>query len=197
MKTKLFFLSLTVLIIINMSCNNSPTQTDELPSSDFPNKVGDTWTYFHFDSLNLKSDTVVVTIVGQTTLASNQLATIWQFKSWQGVETTYVTVSKDTVRLISSSHGFKLIFPLQVGNKWKEDYSANDTNRVLRSGSISVIAGNFSGTYELQESWGFLNDYGSISRWFVPQVGIVRIYHTRWSFGMANETFELVRYKIN
>lgn len=195
MKTRISLSLLALVLVLSPSCKNSPTQISEVPSMEFPNNIGNSWTYSHFDSLAQKSDSVLVTIVGQTNLTPDQVATIWQFKYPNRIDTGYVTVSQDTVRLVSSGRSFRILFPLQVGNKWVEDY-VNDTNRVVGYGPITVVAGSFSGAYQIVESWGGFNDYGSIARWFVPAVGIVRMYHRGWSFGEANETYELIRYQI-
>ena len=205
MKASFPLIVLALLSIINCSCKNSPTQAKDSSAIDFPNKVGDTWTYIHFDSLYRKLDTAFVTIVGQTTMGSNQAATIWQFKSSEGVDTNYVVVSDnavyfgggvsdDTVLYALSAIVYRLIFPLKVGNEWSGGYF-NDTDRVVNISSIAVAAGNFSTAYEVVETWGLgFNQDWSISRWFVPGVGIVRIYYHGVTPGMANETYELIRY---
>lgn len=195
MRVKNFFLIVSV-VLFNLSCKKSPTEPNELPTNIFPNKVGNIWVYAHHDSLSNFSDTLIVTIVGQKTISNNQPATIWQYKFPSRMDTVYVAFVGDTVRSITNNHPFRIIFPLQIGKKWNGDYWFSDTTRVLLKESISTVAGSFAESYKIVEDWVGLNDFGQKTLWFVSNVGIVRIYHIGYNFGMANETFELISYSL-
>lgn len=200
MKDKLLRIGIIVVLLVNFSCKDSTTQTNDFGTSYFPNKVGTTWNYSFYDSLAKTNGNVIVTIVGETTILSDQSATIWEYKYPDRTDTLYVTISTDTVRIIRSLlspwYNQKFIIPLAVGNHWKGDWM-NDTCYVSESNSVRVAAGNFSNGYKIVEGWGALNDYGFVHSWFVPYVGIVSKWHKGWSFGMANDYYELVSYKIN
>jgi hypothetical protein len=199
MKGNIFFFVSIVLLLLNVSCKNASTPSTEPVPADFPNNVGNKWVYSFYDSLSNKSDYLTVTIVGQT---ANKSASIWQFKYSNRIDTQYVTVTSDTVHFdphISSpwsSYNNIFLFPLQVGNGWRGDYVL-DSTYIAEINSIIVPAGSFSNAYNIVERWGGFNDYGSITSWFVPKVGIVRRYHRGISFGEANDTFSLVSYNIN
>jgi hypothetical protein len=199
MKGNILFLVSITLLLLNVSCKNTTTPLIATNLTDFPNNVGNKWVYSYYDSLSNKSDYLTVTIVGQT---PDKLSTIWQFKYSDRIDTQYVTFSGDTVRFdphISSpwsSYNNIFLFPLQVGNGWKDDYLL-DSTFVAEINSIIVPAGSFMDAYKIVESWGGFNDYGSIISWFVPKVGIVRRYHRGISFGEANDTFSLLSYNIN
>jgi len=196
MQTKLLLICSLMLVSINISCNDSSTGPSTSSTDIFPNKLGNTWIYAHHDSLSNLSDTLTVTIVGETTLSNNQSAMIWQYRLSNNIDTVYVFNVGDTVRFVTNRHPFRILFPLQIGSKWGGDYGLNDTIRILQKAPISVVAGTFANSYEIQETWGGLNDYGQFTRWFAPNAGLIRIYHTGASFGMANETFELISYSI-
>lgn len=195
MQTKLLLICSLMLLSIIISCKDSSTSPNTSSTDIFPNKLGSNWIYAHHDSLSHLSDTLTVTIVGATTLSNNQSAMIWQYRRSTNIDTVYVFNAGDTVRFVTNTHSFRILFPLQIGSKWGGDY-LNDTIRILQKAPISVVAGTFADSYEIQETWGGLNDYGQFTRWFVPNAGFVRIYHTGASFGMANETFELINYSI-
>jgi len=196
MRTIIFLACSLIILSITISCNNSSTGPSPFSTDVFPNALGNTWTYAHHDSLANVSDTLIVTITGETSLSNNQPAMIWQYRFSNSVDTTYVFTDGDTVRFVGNSHPFRIVFPLSLGSEWKGDYWFNDTIRVLKKEPISVVAATFLDSYKIEEIWIGLNDYGRFTWWFVPSVGFVRIYHTGVSFGTANETFELISYSI-
>lgn len=199
--TRSLAVAIGVLSLLSLACESSTNRPDDLIAVSFPSKVGDTWTYAHYDSLSGKAGNVVVTIVDDTIL-SGQYATVWQCTYPDEIDTIYVTASSDTVRFIDSSpflqrfrewHGRKFVFPLVVGNKWKGEWWGDSTH-VAEKGAVKVMAGDFSEGFKVTERWSGLNDYGSIDTWIVPNIGIVRMHHRGLSFGMANESYELVSY---
>ncbi len=190
------FACLAMIVGMATGCRNTVTSPSESFPQDFPNNVGDSWTFAEFDSLSKTSDTVYVSIVGQTELTSNRSATIWCYKYPTQTDTVFVTFSNDTAEFISG-RTTKLIFPLRVGNQWPEDY-VNDTNRVLENAPFSVPAASFPSAYQIVETWGGFNDYGKVIRWFVPQVGIISVSTRRLILGAyTNTTLQLIHYDIH
>jgi hypothetical protein len=193
-------LSTLLFIVLAYSCNTSITgPSDEIAENGFPNQIGDEWKYFYYDSLSQSSDTVVVSIIGDTTFSGSRTAKIWQYKFRNNTEYRFVEILGDTVRIYDYLQSLwintKFVFPLIVGNSWKGDL-LNDSSLVISNDSVSVLAGHFKNSYLIQESWGALNDYGKISTWFVPGIGIVKKHHLGWSFGSANNYWELMEYRI-
>lgn len=185
------------------SCKQRVTQPpDGNVISDFPNKVGNVWTYSSYDSLANQSDTVIVRIVGQTTIPENKSVTVWQKSFGSHIDTVFVSISFDTVRIIPEAHinsqwvNTKYLFPLEVGKAWRGDF-VSDTSTVVENRSITVIAGSFPNAFRIEERWSALNDYGAVSTWFVPKVGIVKLHRREWGFGFSNETWELLSYQVS
>ena len=83
------------------------------------------------------------------------------------------------------------IFPLEVGKEWRGDF-ATDSCRVVEKGEVEVPAGNFQKGYRLQEAWFGYNDFGNITTWLVPNVGIVKINQKGYYF---NQKWELLDYQ--
>jgi hypothetical protein len=185
------------MIFLNSSCKKSSELPTQPASADFPNTVGDYWSYAFYDSLSNKSDILTISIVGQTL---DKSISIWQFKYSDRIDTQYVSISGDTVTFspqISSpwsSYNTKIIFPLIVGNGWRTYF---DTTFISSTNYIGVPAGSFPTAYRIDEIWGGFNDYGTIVSWFVPKVGFVSRYHRGTSFGTANESFNLISYIAN
>ena len=194
-------LLVAVLTLVILSCQMPVGLPEGGSTADFPNRIGDQWTYQYYDSLRQRSDTVVVTIVGQTTIPGNKTATIWQKVYRIGIDTVYVTVSGDTVKILPKYAltaqwiNTKYIFPLLVGRGWRGDISF-DTNTIADMKSISVIAGKFLNAYRIEERWGGYNEYGRVTTWFVPRVGAATIHRREWGWGFVNETWELIDYHV-
>lgn len=195
-------LLIVYIFLIIPSCKRTPTQPSNVDSiAYFPNKIGNTWIYSFYDSLSHQSDTVTVLIVGKTTIPQNKPATIWQrtFRSY--IDTVFVTVSSDTVRIIHKENvnsqwiNTKYVFPLYVGQFWQSDY-LRGTSNVVENSSFTVVAGTFVNTFRIEESWGGLNDYGAVSTWFVPKVGVIKMHRRTWGFDVSNELWELMDYHI-
>lgn len=167
--------------------------------SVFPNTVGDEWTYFYFDSLAMASDTVRVQVAGKITTPDSRQLTFWTYQYSSRTDTQYVEVRGDTVRMFADPTLFlektRFVFPLKVGKSWKGGF-VSDSSRVVDSLSVTVAAGSFPTAFVIEETWAAFNDYGIIHTYFVPEVGIVKKHHRGFSFGLANNYWELLSYRI-
>jgi hypothetical protein len=194
---KLLLFSLA--LIISCTGNNAINPIREITVENFPNDVGDFWKYFYYDSLSSYSDIVTVRIIGDTIFNENRTAKIWEYVYTNKTEYRYAETVNDTVRIFNNLQSLwtstKFIFPLKAGNGWRGDF-LSDTSFVERKEPILVSAGYFAECYLINESWGALNDYGRVLTWLVPGIGIVKKHHRGWSFGMANNYWELLEYKI-
>ncbi|MBM2841986.1 MAG: hypothetical protein HW412_2514 [Bacteroidetes bacterium] len=166
--------------------------------TDFPNSQGSRWTYFVYDSLAQRSDTLVVTVGGQTILPGNIPATIWQFAYLTRTDTMFVVVAGDTLRFYRyPNYSFgevNFLFPLFLGKGWM--FLFGDTNTVVQVGPLITPGGFFSVTYLVEKLWTFPNDYGVLRAWLVPRVGIAKLHRRGVSFGQANVTWELLSYHV-
>ncbi len=194
---KFIFLAILFLAALIYSCNNSITNpVTETVTTDFPNKIGDEWKYFYYDSLSSSADTVIVSIVGDTTFNVNRTAKVWKYRFRNGIEYHFVEILNDTIRIYDALTqqwlNTKFVFPLKLNKGWHGDF-LNDSSSVTHIGTINIFAGNFENSYLIHETWNLLNSYGSIFTDFVPGIGIVR----KHIIGFAvNNYWELMEYKI-
>ena len=198
-----YFLLTLFLTLVAASCEKRSTGInghEDGGLEDFPNTIGSRFVYFYFDSVSMSSDTVVATIVGKTTFDTTKQATVWEYTYSSKTDSKYVYISADTVMIYNDLNTWWgntiYVFPLRVGKGWKGDFPT-DTNRVIDTVAISVPAGEFSHAFVIEEKWGALNDYGDVLTWFVPKVGMVKTHRSGWSFGLANESWELIEYHIS
>jgi len=201
-KNLLYFLLILFLTLVAASCEKRSTGIDGPEDGgleDFPNTIGSRFVYFYFDSISMSSDTVVASIVGMSALSRIQ-ATVWEYTYSSKTDSKYVYISGDTVMIYNDLNTWWgntiYVFPLRVGKGWKGDFPT-DTSTVIDRVAISVPAGKFSHAFVIEEKWGALNDYGHVLTWFVPKVGMIKTHRRGWSFGLANETWELIEYHIS
>jgi hypothetical protein len=202
MITKKIYVTCVILLLFFLTCEersvdgngNEPPSKFEI--TDFPNEIGFQFTYSLVDSfINLAYDTVTVIVKGDTILPNNKLATIWEFDYSAYTDTFYVTTCGDTLMFYSrwdfQTARTAYIFPIEVGKEWRGDV-AIDTSRVIDKGIVVVPAGNFQKGYRLHETWFGFNDFGDITTWLVPKVGIVKMDRIEY---MINQKWELIDYQ--
>lgn len=193
------FLIFGVLVLISCSENSTDPvskNTDQfisVPVDDFPNTPGTFWKYAWYDSLTATADTVLVSI-SQNFSAGD--TTLWKYHFKTGIDSQFVVIKQDTVNIFEYLNyeypRYVIVFPLKTGNAW--------TNRFYEDSVVAVeniqVLGKTKQAYIIREEWGILNDYGTIKSWFVPGIGIVKKNHTGYSFGTANNTWNLIEYSI-
>lgn len=152
--------------------------------------IGFQFTYSLFDSLFTQTyDTVTVIIRDQVILPNHEPANIWQYNYSNHKDTFYVTSVGDTLKFYSRWN-LKFprtiyVFPIEADKKWAGP-SFEDSIMVIEKRSVAVPAGNFDEGYRLHETWTGFNDYGDVTTWLVPHVGIVKmnrfgyLMHQRW-----------------
>ena len=85
-----FFSIILLLVALFYSCNSSITSPPtDIGTADFPNKIGDEWKYFYYDSLSHSADTVVVSIIDDTTFNEDRTAKIWEYIFKNRIEKTF------------------------------------------------------------------------------------------------------------
>jgi len=203
MKTqRLVFICALFLLVISLQCGKKSVNGSEgepppkFEISDFPNQKGFQFTYSLVDSfVNPVYDTVTVIIKGDTTLPNSKQATIWEYNYSTYTDTFFVTTTNDTLRFYSRWDNQRArtvyVFPIKVRNEWKGDF-ATDTTRVVEEGTVEVPAGNFQKGYRLHESWFGFNDFGDITTWLVPHIGIVKMDRIEYT---SNQKWELIDYQ--
>lgn len=188
---------LPVLLLFSFFCSDDatgPSNSDLSTIEDFPNNPGSWWSYAYYDSLNASADTVLVKVLEKGIQSDT---TIWQYTFKTHTDTHLVLAKKDTVKIFSIL-GYSMprtifVFPMDSTSVWL-NFLYRDS--VISQQAIEVAAGNFEKAIVIKEEWGAFNDYGQITSWFVPGVGIVKKKHIGWSFGLANNTWELLEYNI-
>jgi len=152
------------------------------PSEDyFPQKVGNKWKYKITDSTGTVTDTLIIEIVGTTTLQNGEAATIWYYNNRSlyhfdsYIDTLYLVTRVDTLVYYhiyrNNQRPFLgYIVPFQIGDSWGVDIPPIVT--VLENNSISIDIGTFHGAYQMgHRIFYFTETYN----WIVPGVGLVKM----------------------
>ncbi len=202
MKTFAKFLLFSLAALMVISCNKkneNPIETIPQQIDYFPNTIGYQWTYSVYDSTLQQSDTLTVTIVGQTILSNGDKANIWQYKDSGKTDTNYVTRHADTIRFYYNYLPDLIlkdifVFPFIVGKYW-HGINSFDTCKIIADKNIQVYAGDFN-AMELEKKLTGPNYFLYENIWFA-QVGIVKIYKEEFNFApVTKTTWELIKYNI-
>jgi hypothetical protein len=185
----LFFL---LLIALFAGCKKSP---DSFSISDFPVKVGDTWTYQRYDSISLKTDTVVWSLPAIVSVKGKSMY-LWVQTSSTLSDTGYWAVSGDTVTLWATTGqpSDYFIFPVQNGSKWLDNiYSCSF------SSSLSVIGKSYNNVFDINRNLGGLGVYGTEKIDVVKGIGIISyyIYEVAPGYSYSNYQLSLLSYTLH
>ncbi len=183
--------SLTVVFVAKQSSST-------FYKTDFPNMIGDSWTYSVYDSLADELDTVNVNIAGEKILPSSVISKIWTFEGGNFNDTNYFAFYGDTLKIFKKDDlvypAEQIIFPLFPNKVWG---SYGDTSRVKSVEMIDVEAGNFSNAYHINRNAYSLNFQLLEDIWLVPGVGIVKKNKFEVSLGpVENSNWKLLNYNI-
>ena len=199
MKGSLLCITSSLIALLLISCNEEfpydyivnyggqyPRGHPGARLADFPNTIGTEWVYATYDSVHQQADTVDITIIGSTSDSLGTLTTFLSIKSKTLTESGNVEYKHDTVTVFGGA-GFSrmYIFPLIVGKSWGYDYGlGGDSVKVISLDSVSVPAGKFSHSFVLRER---AYQVGPVAwyitqTWFVPKIGIIKMYTYGSSF---------------
>lgn len=208
MKTTIRILMLSGLLalMVFFSCdrnNNAtpnPSKSDTVAIAAFPNQIGDSWTYSVFDSITLKTQTVVVKITGDTVFSNNEKFKVWEYFYPDKRETVYVNIVGDTVNF-NFKYGFyntKYIFPLFFGKSWLSGKPGiNPPTIVENVESLTLPAGTFNDCYQIKTTLASYNYVLITTNWFMPGVGFVQKHIFERNLGLADvQTWKLEKYTV-
>jgi len=180
--------------------NCSKKTAIDTTNSYLPNTVGTNYTYAVTDSNNNKTYSVYIAIVGRSTLPNGTPVSIWTITNPASVNTNYVYSDKDSAIFYDRTKMYianVYRFPLAVGARWSIPYKS-DTLTVVNNYPLKTTIGTFNNTFLLQEHGAAENYHFNKSQWFVPKVGMVKMYYQEFYFGSpVTQYWDLINYHIN
>ena len=199
---KVFFLLLSVTVII-ISCKKALNQESTQNNiAYFPNTIGNNWRYKIFILVDsLPFGTMDVNIIKDTILQNNEMAKVWAFDfvsiatNRHSFDTNYVVSTEQLVKIYAktcpgSSCGISVkqsyVLPLVVGNSWLWPFAPGwmDTTRILSQGSLTVPAGTFENTFNLFKIRPHApNSDARNSIWLTPYVGMIQLNQFELNLG--------------
>ena len=178
----------------------NPPSYDTIVADTFPNQIGDRWTYSVFDSTTLKTQTVLVKIIGDTVFSNNEKFKIWEYFYPDKRDTAYVNIVGDTVNFNFKSgfYNTKYTFPLYVGKSWLSGKSGSThSSTVEKIESLTVPAGTFKDCYQIKTTIAGYNYVLITENWFMPKIGFIQHHINKRSFGPADiQIWKLVNYNL-
>jgi hypothetical protein len=123
---------------------------------------------------------------------------MWVFSKSNIYDTLYVRTSVDSVlyyRYLEGSPQEVMLIPLSVGRSWVHPMWVRDSTRVLSRDTAAVGAEKFSNAFRIHRRLFAFNDYLTDDRWFVPNLGIVKLENWHYLFGwISKENWYLKEY---
>lgn len=182
--------------VISISCSDKSTSPSRRSTLYFPNVVGSGWSYAVIDEITGDEFTVDIFIADSTTMAGGLPVSMWEYDYPDSRYTEYVGVKDDTVRFfgqVSDTASFRIYcLPFEVGNIWPGQNIVNDTFEVVGRETVTTEAGEFNDSYKVVQRWHIFENMGTITRWFVPNVGMVKMNRRGLSAGRHhNQTWSL------
>lgn len=204
-----------VFVILFFSCQGDTIKPDDRLSDYFPNSVGDSWEYDVFDSSSVRAHpefpaeyTVTVSVVGKKTLLDNSIASIWQYQYPWGLETCYVKIDKDTVKIydpfrIETVKGIEFplsmfIIPFSDSQRWSGKLLLIDSFHVYPAPTVTGYSETFTDCYNIFHYYVAPNTEYRDNYWFKPNLGMVRIHYDDYNFSPRNKyLWRLKNYSVH
>lgn len=196
----LFVLACTLLI----NCSKRTSENIN-PVSDFPNSIGNKYTYRVTDSIRHTTYNVIVSVIGKTKMLNGEPVTMWSYTYPSGtypsgIDTNYVFTNKDSVVFygnrqsdITQQYITNLYhFPLTVGAKWRVSF-IGDTSTVISNINISAVNKTYNNAFLIHESGYSYNYRITRDQWFVPNLGLVKMDYK--TLGVL-QIWELISYDL-
>ena len=208
------FKPMTLLIVITLllaSCHKDTAKPNTSATEYYPNQVGDYWEYDVHDSTTdfpkVKNYTVKVSIPGVKKLADGINASIWQYEYPWGVDTNYVRIVDDTVKVFENAYsssveylqypGVIYIIPFQDESSWSGKLFGVDTFYVNIQNKVITKITSYDSCYKIYNHYVGPNIENNNNYWFKPNIGFVKKNTNQYNLGPYQITlWELKRYYL-
>lgn len=208
---KLPFFILIVMLALGSCQEKVPVEPIKAGSvKDFPNSVGSSWTYHVIDNLqpvdSIKPvyiiDTVVTTIDRFATDPQFGLAAVWTYifnnNPSQQIPERPVIIRGDTVYMywnFQNNDKIGLVFPFDIRDSWQTGgLLSGDRTTVIDTTAITLGGSIFNKVYVLENNWrtSISTDSRTITMWFVPDFGIIKMhFHEEHALSVGDTTWLL------
>ena len=189
---------LALILLIALSGCIKENECSRLSDEYFPNQIGNWWRYDRYDSLSMQETTLRVEIIRDSVWKDGLTYKMWIFSKTNLYDTLYVRATVDSVfyyRYLEGSPQEVMLIPLSAGKSWVHPMWVRDSSRVLSKDTISVGANKFSNAFRIRRRLFAFNDYLTDDRWFVPNLGIVKLQNWHYLFGwISKENWYLKEY---
>ncbi len=179
------------LLFTALSCEKENKNVDY-----FPNQIGYNWMYNVYDSVANKSETLKISIIGDTKTDGLE-SKIWLLDYPDHADTIFVSENKDTVIFNTSTVKKIYITPFFVNQSWEELKTSTNKSEVIGLEHITTEAGSFSNIYVITRNIKSPNYSLSEKIYYKPTIGIIKLYSKEFNMGPFKiETWELKNFNF-
>lgn len=186
-----------IIFILLPGCKKEKVSS-KLSDEYFPNRVGNWWVYDRFDSLAMEKTSLRIEITRDSVWKDGQPYKMWVFSKSNLYDTLYVRSTADSIlcyRYLEGSPQEVMLIPLSAGKAWVHPIWVRDSTWVLSKDTITVESVKYSNAYRIHRRLFAFNDYLTDDRWFVPNLGIVKLENWHYLFGwISKENWYLKEY---
>ncbi len=182
---KRIVLILSALTFLFAACEKEEAENIMNEAEYFPNTVNSYWKYERVDSLDNTTDTVTVTITGDT-LVSNDSYKIWEYDYGSRVETMYVLQSNDSIIFYRSHFDWidcLYITPFELGLEWKNPSFQPDSSFVSSVEDVAIDGRLYQDVVLIERNAQGFNSFLAEKIWIKPGVGVVKLEREQYVFG--------------
>jgi len=187
------------LLLTACEKQESDDDINETEANYFPNSLGSYWKYQRQDHLTNTTDTISVTITGDT-IVSDKIYAVWEYDYGQRIDILYVSQNDDSVKFYTSHFNWMdrlYITPFELGLGWKTPPFNSDTSYVSAVGEIFINGRSYENVARIERSTESFNYFLDESIWIKPGVGLVKFQFNADNSGAeSNETWELIEFQI-
>lgn len=185
---KIISFGLMVTLIFNGCMKEQDCQ--KLSDEYFPNRIGNWWIYDRFDSLAMEQTKLRVDIVRDSVWKDGTIYKIWVFSKSNLYDTLFVRTKADSVLFYRYLDGLPLevmLVPVSAGLAWVHPVWVRDSSRVQSKDALMIKSESYTNAYRIHRRLFAFNDYLTDDRWFVPNLGIVKLENWHYLFGWISK----------
>lgn len=200
---RIYIVSL-ILLTTFAACKKSDSGSSPMSIADYPLKLNNQWTYKVSDSVNNKTDTMVLKITARRTSGDTSwwYCSIYEHNSV--IDTPVYIQTSTTISFANSSYtelspDFLIDFPVSNNNTWIASSLNVDTAVAsLLSSPVMVGGKNYSNVYMISRSFFIVDFYFKQSIYVSKGIGLIAENYAIMPFGpQVRKSVELISYTLN
>jgi len=192
-------------------CHKEEVSINTESSEYFPNKVGNQWEYLVTDSTGtaegVKKYLLQVNIIGSKKLADGKEAQIWIYNYLNKVDTNFVRIESDTVKVIDRLYNndpkpfdfpkAMYLIPFAVNKMYKGKLYCVDNYMVTKADTLKINNISYFNSFLINYHYEGPNMEYNDKIYFKPNIGVIKLDMVHYDLApIDHKTWELKSYTL-